>query len=229
MDKATIGILTNLEAIAVDQDPLGVQGRVVWNDGNISLWAGKPLFDGSQAVLVLYQGKYRADKRITWEELGLGTDDELYVRDLWTHETNGPYAGGFSVSVGPDDVAFLRVSKKNDFPIPPIVVADTYRISLRSTGARGEALIGKVIITNKGGSDLPPWRIDPQSVPPWLEVTVTGSGRSQTFVNTISTQGLKKGAYHAMVRADNVEPLSGKPISAVYYDVDLEVVRDVRR
>jgi len=229
MDKATIGILTNLEAIAVDQDPLGVQGRVVWNDGNVSLWAGKPLFDGSRAALVLYQGRFRADKRITWEELGLGADDELYVRNLWTHETSGPHAGGFTVSVGPNDVAFLRVSKKSEFPIPPIFVADAYRVSLRSTEARPQALTGKVTIVNKGSSDLPPWRIDPQSVPPWLEVTVTGSGKSQTLVNTVSTQGLKRGAYHAIVRADNVEPVSGKPISAVYYDVDLEVVRDVRR
>jgi alpha-galactosidase len=229
MDKATIGVLTNLEAVAVDQDPLGVQGRVVWNDGNVSLWAGKPLFDGSHAVLVLYQGKYRADKRIAWEELGLGAGDELYVRDLWTHETSGPHAGGFSVSVGPDDVAFLRVSKKNDFPVPPIVVADTYRISLRSTGARREALTGKVMITNKGSSELPAWRVDPKSLPPWLKVAITGSGRSQTLVNTVSTAGLKKGLYHALVRADNVEPVSAKPMSALYYDVDLEVVRDLRR
>ncbi len=41
MDRSTIDILTNLEAIAVDQDPLGVQGHIIWNDGNVSLWAGK--------------------------------------------------------------------------------------------------------------------------------------------------------------------------------------------
>jgi hypothetical protein len=38
---------------------------------------------------------------------------------------------------------------------------------------------------------------------------------------------LKKGAYHALVRADNVEPISGKPMSALYYDVDLEVADGV--
>jgi hypothetical protein len=58
---------------------------------------------------------------------------------------------------------------------------------------------------------------------------VTGSGKSQTFVNTASTAGLKKGRYHALVRADNVEPVSGRPMSAFYYDVDLEVVRSVKR
>ncbi|HSA96135.1 MAG TPA: glycoside hydrolase family 27 protein [Acidobacteriota bacterium] len=229
MDKAVIDVLTNLEAIAVDQDPLGVQGGVVWNDGNISLWAGKTLFDGSQAVLLLYQGRYRAERRITWQELGLEADEALYVRDLWKHETSGPHKGGFTASAGPNGVAFLRVSKTNAFPIPPILVADTYRLALRSSGARPETLAGKITIANKGSSDLPPWRIDPRSLPPWLKVEVTGGGKTQTFVNTASTQGLKRGAYHSLVRADNVEPVSGRPMSALYYDVDLEVVRDVRR
>jgi hypothetical protein len=134
-----------------------------------------------------------------------------------------------SVSVAPDDVAFLRLSKKSDFPIPPILVADTYLVSLRSTGSRPEMLAGTVTVTNKGTSTLAPWRIDPKSLPPWLSVAIVGSGKSQTFVNTVSTAGLKKGPYHALVRADNVEPVSGKPMSALYYDIDLEVVRDVRR
>jgi len=229
MSRSTVDILTNLEAIAVDQDPLGVQGRVVWNDGNVSLWAGKPLFDGSLAVLVLYQGKYKAEKRIAWDELGLEASDELYVRDLWAHTTSGPHAGGFTVSVGPDDVAFLRLSKKKEFPVPPIVAADTYLVSLRSTGARPETLAEKVTVANKGSSGLPPWRVDPGSLPPWLTVAVEGSGKVQTFVNRVSTAGLKKGAYHALVRADNVEPVSGRPMSALHYDVDLEIVRTVKR
>jgi alpha-galactosidase len=229
MDKSTIDILTNLEAIAVDQDPLGVQGRVIWNDGNVSLWSGKPLFDGSLAVLVLYQGNHRAERKITWEELGLKASDRLYVRDLWAHKTSGPHAGSYTASVGADDVAFLRISRSNDFPVPPILAADIYRVSLRSTGARPETLTGKVTVTNKGSHDLPPWRVEPKSLPAWLTVEVAGSGKVQSFVNRISTAGLKKGAYHALVRADNVEPVSGKPMSALYYDVDLEVGRNVRR
>ncbi len=229
MDKATIDVLTNLEAIAIDQDPLGVQGRIVWNDGNVSLWAGKPLFDGSLAVLVLYQGRHRAERKITWEELGLNAADRLYVRDLWTHQTSGPLAGATTVSVGPNDVAFLRLSKTNEFPIPPILVADAYRLAFRSSGARPETLTVQVTVTNKGSSDLPAWRVDARSLPPWLRVEVKTAGRAQTFVNMVSTAGLKKGSYHALVRADNVEPISGKPMSALYYDVDLDVGRDVRR
>jgi hypothetical protein len=56
---------------------------------------------------------------------------------------------------------------------------------------------------------------------------VSKNGKSQTFINTVSTAGLKKGLYHAVVRADNTEPVSGQPMSALYYDVDLEVTREV--
>ena len=229
MTRPTIDILTNLEAIAVDQDPLGAQGHVVWNDGDVSLWAGKPLFDGSRAALVFFQGRSKARLRIAWDEVGFAAADELYVRNLWTHETTGPHAGGVDVTVGGSDAAFLRISKKNEFPIPPILVADTYLVSLRAAGSRPEKLTGTVTVANKGSSELPPWRVDPKSLPPWLSVEVTGSGKTQTFVNTVTTAGLKKGYYHSLVRADNVEPISGRPMSALYYDVDLEVVRNVRK
>jgi alpha-galactosidase len=229
MTKSTVDILTNLEAIAVDQDPLGLQGRIVWTDGNISLWAGKPLFDGSQAVLVLNQSRYPVEKKVSWPEIGGSAGDTLYVRDLWTHVTTGPLAGGVSVKVEPDGAALLRISKTNDFPMPPLLVTDTYLVSLRATGAAPQTLSGAVTVVNKGSADLPLWTVRPRDLPPWLSVKVAKNGPAQTFVNTVSTAGLRKGAYHALVRADNVEPVSGRAMSALYYDVDLEIPRDVRR
>ena len=56
-------------------------------------------------------------------------------------------------------------------------------------------------------------------LPSWLSVTVTKHGKSQTLTNTVSTAGLAKGSYHAVVRADNTEPVSRQPMSALYYDV----------
>jgi len=64
MSKAAVETITNMEAIAVNQDPLGIQGKIVWTDGTVSLWADKPLFDGSRAVLVFNQGRYPVQKRI---------------------------------------------------------------------------------------------------------------------------------------------------------------------
>ena len=69
---------------------------------------------------------------------------------------------------------------------------------------------------------LPLWKVRP-GLPAWLSVNVSQSGNTQTFSNKVSTAGLAKGRYHAVVRADNLEPLSGLPMSALYYDVDLDV------
>ncbi|MDD8027485.1 MAG: hypothetical protein PHI34_13340, partial [Acidobacteriota bacterium] len=108
---------------------------------------------------------------------------------------------------------------------PPIIVVDKYRLVLRSPGRAAAKPSGAITVTNKGSADLPLWKIDPKSLPDWLSVRVEGNGKRQAFVNAVSPAGLKKGTYHALVRADNVEPVSGQPMSALYYDVDLEVLR----
>jgi hypothetical protein len=122
-------------------------------------------------------------------------------------------------------VVLLRISKTNAFPVPPIIVADSYRVSLRAAGPAPQKLSGALTIKTNGSDELPLWRVRP-GLPSWLSVAVTRNGKNQTFTNTVSTAGLKEGFYHAVVRADNAEPLSGKPMSSLYYDVDLEVAGD---
>jgi alpha-galactosidase len=233
MTESTIRILTNLEAIAINQDPLGVQGHIVRRSGPVEIWAGKPLFDGSRALLVFNPGTAPAEVKIAWSDIGLADSAALYVRDVWTHKTTGPQGGGLAVTVAPNDVALLRVSKTDAFPIPPIIVADSYRVALRDdrvvrdnrvvrNDPGAQTLAGTITVKNNGSAELPLWKVRP-GLPSWLSISVSGNGKIQTFTNTVSTAGLKKGSYHAVVRADNVEPVSEKPMSALYYDVDLEV------
>ena len=222
MTTSTIQILTNLEAIGINQDPLGLQGRIVRRSGRVEIWAGKRLFDGSQAVLVFNQGAAPADVRVAWSDIGIAESAALYVRNLWTHQTAGPHRGGISVRVAPNDVALLRISKTTAFPVPPIIVADSYLVSLHAAGPAAQKLTGAITVKTNGSDELPLWKVRP-GLPSWLSVAVTRNGKSQTLTNTVSTAGVKKGLYHAVVRADNIEPLSGKPMSALYYDVDLEV------
>jgi len=226
MTPSTAQILTNLEAIGINQDPLGIQGRIVRRDGQVEIWAGKRLFDGSQAVLVFNPGVAPAQVQVAWPDIGFAKSTMLYVRDLWTHRTTGPHTGGITTTVAPNDVAFLRISRTSAFPVPPIIVADTYQVSLRGSGSSARKLEGTVTLKTNGSDELPLWKVQPR-LPAWLSVAVTGNGKSQTLTNTVSTAGLKQGFYHALVRADNTEPVSGKPISALYYDVDLEITGGV--
>ena len=226
MTAETIRILTNPEAIAVNQDPLGVQGHISRTAGKVEIWAGKPLFDGSRALLLFNRGTTTETVDIKLAELDLEREPGLFVRDLWKHVTTQPTldpGGVMSFQVEPNDVGFFRISNTNDFPLPPVIVADTYLISLRANGTARQELAGSLNLTNRGSAELPLWKVH-QKLPGWLTVTVTKSGKTQTVVNSVATTSLNKGAYHAVVRLDNTEPVSGKPMSAVYYDVDLEVV-----
>ena len=225
MSESTIEILTNLEAIGVNQDPMGIQGHIVRSTDNVSIWAGKALYDGSQAVAVFNQQSSPADVRIEWSDIGIDKEIGLYVRNLWTHETSGPYMNGLSVPVAANDVVMLRISKDNEFPLPPIIVADSYLVSMRAKGTAAQSLSATITLSNKGSGDLGLWQV--QEDASWLTVSVSKDGKNQMLTNRISTSGLKKGSYHAIVRLDNSEPVSGKPMSAVYYDVDLEVPNDV--
>ena len=229
MSESTIRILTNPEAIAVNQDPLGVQGHIIRTEGKVGIWAGKPLFDGSQAVFFFNQGTAAETVILNLSELGIDPKAALYTRDIWQHTTSGPAVspyGVLAVVVPPDDVRMYRLSTRTDFPLPPVIVTDTYLISLRAGGPSPQKLTGTITLRNKGSAELPLWRVR-RDLPAWLSVSVAKNGETQMVLNTVSTSGLKKGLYHAVVRLDNTEPLSGKPMSAVYYDIDLEVPTDV--
>ncbi|MBC7364504.1 MAG: glycoside hydrolase family 27 protein [Candidatus Aminicenantes bacterium] len=222
MTESTRQILTNLEVIAVDQDPLGIQGHIIRKDGNVSIWGQKKLFDGSQAVLVFNQTNSPSQVTINWEEFGFSGGVSLYVRDLWKHQTTGPIANGMKLTIPPNDVILLRLSSSRDFPLPPIISADTYLISLRTKSSRPEKLSASLTIHNAGTVDLPLWQVH-GSLPAWLKVEIKKQDKNQIVTNKINTAGLNPGYYHAIVRLDNTEPISKRPLSAFYYDVELEV------
>jgi hypothetical protein len=222
MTVSTIQTLTNREAIAINQDLLGIQGHIVRREGQAEIWAGKRLFDGSQAVLVFNSGTAPAEVQVTWPDIGGTESAALYVRDVWTHRTTGPHRGGLTVTVPASDATLLRISKSRAFPAPPVIVADSYWLSFRAPRPGPQRLKGAITVKSTGSNELPMWKVH-SGLPAWLSVTVTKHGKSQTLANTVSTAGLVKGLYHAVVRADNIEPVSGLPMSALYYDVDLAV------
>jgi alpha-galactosidase len=100
-------LLTNPEVIAVDQDPRGVQGHRVWQEGSLQIWA-KPLADGSQAV-GLFNGT-EAAMDITLEFKTIGVPGQANVRDLWQHRDLGTMKDSFTANVPQHGVALVRVS-----------------------------------------------------------------------------------------------------------------------
>jgi len=108
MKPETHDILTNREAIAVDQDALGKQGKRIRHENGQDVWV-KPLDGGGVAVLLLNRGAAEQTISVTWEQLGLPADKSLNGRDLWAHKDLGKLARQLSAPVASHGVAMIAL------------------------------------------------------------------------------------------------------------------------
>jgi alpha-galactosidase len=101
-------ILTNKEVIAVDQDPLGNEGKRVLKNGDLEVWA-RQMKDGSRAVVLFNRGSADREICVNWEDLGYPNHLEVAVRDLWQKKDLGRFTGKFSASVVTHGVVMVTV------------------------------------------------------------------------------------------------------------------------
>jgi len=72
MTTATLETLTNPEVIAVDQDPAGIQGVKVRDNGaGLEVWARPLRMYGARAVVLLNRTDEAADISVEWDDIGL--------------------------------------------------------------------------------------------------------------------------------------------------------------
>jgi alpha-galactosidase len=140
MSPETKSILTNTEVIAIDQDPLGIQGfkqnikdsqkgfirfdisgmRGV-NKDSLEVWL-KPLVNDQWALCVLNRGKTDKSFSLDWKTFSvtdslsnrtLNTATASYkIRDLWQHKDLGETDKPLKVVVPTHDVLCLKLAKK---------------------------------------------------------------------------------------------------------------------
>ena len=80
MNRSTLELLTQPEAIAVDQDPAGVQGHRAWQEGPTEIWT-KSLADGSMAIGVFNFDAHPMTITANFKEIGL--PESVRARELW--------------------------------------------------------------------------------------------------------------------------------------------------
>lgn len=98
MSQATKDILMAPEIIAVDQDPLGIQGTRVWDDGNsLNIWSKQLSGTNTRAVFLLNGRSSAASVTVSWSQIGLPAGNAT-VRDLWTRTDLGTFNNSFTVS-----------------------------------------------------------------------------------------------------------------------------------
>ncbi len=109
LDPFTLNLLTNDEVLAINQDPLGKQAKLIWQTEEQEVWA-KPMEDGTTAIGLFNKGEFPTKMSIKWEQLGL--KGNLTVRDPWRQKTLGKFKDGFSAEVPRHFVTLLRVGAK---------------------------------------------------------------------------------------------------------------------
>ena len=109
MTPETRDILANKELIAIDQDPLGIQGRKIRDEGDLEVWA-KKLSGGAFAVILFNRGREEQSVAVSWQELGLPYDAEPMVRDLWKKADLGKVKGTFAARVPSHESVMIRVT-----------------------------------------------------------------------------------------------------------------------
>jgi alpha-galactosidase len=108
MTADTKEILMNKEVIAIDQDPLGQQGRRVKKTGNLEIWS-KQLQDGGRAVALLNRGSAATKMSVAWTDIGYPDSLSASVRNLWTAKDIGKQSGSYSAEVPSHGVVMLTV------------------------------------------------------------------------------------------------------------------------
>jgi alpha-galactosidase len=108
MTADTKEILLNKEVIAIDQDPLGRQGRRVKKTGDQEIWS-KQLEDGSRAVVLLNRGSAPTKIAVSWTDIGYPGSLPASVRNLWTANDLGKQTGAYSADVPSHGAVMLTI------------------------------------------------------------------------------------------------------------------------
>ncbi len=125
VDPKTLSILLNGRVIAIDQDPLGVQGYRFMREGDLEVWL-KPLAGGHWAFCLLNRGKEDITYTIDWPRFDW-TDEEVSklstdfstrtyeIENLWAEgkkSAEGTTKKAKTVTVPSHDVVLYRLAPK---------------------------------------------------------------------------------------------------------------------
>lgn len=127
-------VLCNKEAIAINQDPLGLQGFPVVQAPDRQIWSRR-LADGV-AVLLWNTSETPRDISVNWQELFL-QPGKMQVRDLWQHADLGEFTTRFTAEkVPPHGVRMLKLT--GGVPLAPRRVMPLHEGVKLAMDVRGE-------------------------------------------------------------------------------------------
>lgn len=120
MSQQTLDILTNKDAIAIDQDKLGIQGSRYINKDSLQVWF-KPLENGDWAVCFVNRSskvkkvsfnwkKEEVKDKVTGRSLDAGAV-KYTLFDVWSKKTVGTTKSKYSATLQPHETFMYRLRK----------------------------------------------------------------------------------------------------------------------
>jgi alpha-galactosidase len=106
--QASLSALENGEVVAIDQDPAGIQGKLLSTSGEGQVWV-KPLYGGDRAVALLNVGSKALRISTSAAAIGMPHASSYRLRNLWSHSTSST-GGAISAEVPGESTVMLRVS-----------------------------------------------------------------------------------------------------------------------
>ncbi|QFU88148.1 NPCBM/NEW2 domain-containing protein [Amycolatopsis sp. YIM 10] len=223
----TFEILGNRDVIAVDQDPLGVQGRPIRSAGGLHVFV-KPLAGGDRAVALFNENDTPARIETNAAELGLPQASGYQLRDLWAH-TDAHTAGTISAMVPAHGTAMYRIgADRHWFQYPPALdAAAEVELSYASAlpvVAPGTPAAYTTTLGNSGGAPVnsvraklltpPTWSVRATSDP--TTTTLRENERFRTTWEVSAPPGTPPGRYPVSASFDYVNPQTGAPATLTH-------------
>ncbi|MFC9914121.1 glycoside hydrolase family 27 protein [Streptomyces sp. NPDC127197] len=144
LPASMIETLRNPEIIAVNQDPLAVQGVRVATDSVGDVYSKVLAGDGRRAVVLLNRSDRPALRTVNFADAALG--GAVRVRDLRARADRGTHTGSYTVEVPAHGTAFLKLTGEDTLPgtslgekatASPAVVRDGDTLTTFFRGPRG--------------------------------------------------------------------------------------------
>jgi alpha-galactosidase len=108
MPAGTKNILTNKNAIAIDQDPLGRQGFRISIKQDLEVFE-KPLQGGDTAICLLNRGDQEKKLDFDWKDFGIR--GAHLIKDCWKDQEQGTTSTPYRATIGRHQVILLRLMK----------------------------------------------------------------------------------------------------------------------
>jgi alpha-galactosidase len=179
----TLAVLTNKDAIAIDQDALGVQGKVVSDDHGLMV-LDKPLSDGSRAIALYNSTDTLTTVHVKASDTGLRRAPAYWLQDIWTHEVTQARSV-IEAAVPAHGTVVYKVRPLSD----PHRVAPSVNVTGQTgTLVPGQATTGTLTatVTNRGAGAVRDVRVRVTAPAGW-KVSPSTSGRRPALRTDAST------------------------------------------